>query len=172
MRTAGWAALGLLLLYAGTFLSYALLPRRASADLAVVPGCAVLPDGTPSARLKARLNAAVEVCRAHLVPLIMVSGGHGAGGFDECAVMRDSLLRAGIPDAAILADPDGSNTRATAEHAIELMHNRNLKRVMVVAQYFHIPRCRLALHQQVRMTSPQPIRAFSRHATSMRPCGN
>jgi vancomycin permeability regulator SanA len=135
------------MLYVATFLSYALRPRRASADLAVVPGSAVLPDGTPSARLTARLNAAVDAYRAHLVPLIMVSGGRGAAGFDEAAVMRDSLLRAGIPDAAILADPDGGNTRATAEHAIELMHNRHLKRVMVGTQYFHIPRCILALHQ-------------------------
>ena len=147
MRAAGWAAGGLLLLYVGTFLAYALLPRRAPADLAVVLATAVLPDGTPSARLTARLNAAVQVYRAHLVPLIMVSGGHGASGFDEAAVMRGSLLRAGIPDTAILADSGGTNTRATAEHAVALMHNRQLKRVIVVTQYFHIPRSILALRQ-------------------------
>ena len=95
----------------------------------------------------ARLNAAVQVYRAHLVPLIMVSGGYGAAGFDEAAVMRDSLLRAGIPDTAIMVDPAGSNTRATAEHAIVLMHNRQPKRIMVVTQYFHIPRSILALRQ-------------------------
>jgi vancomycin permeability regulator SanA len=103
VRVAAGVAIMLLLLYAAAFLAFAMLQRPTPADMAVVFGSAVLPGGTPSPRLAARLGAAVRAYRASLVPLIMVSGGRGASGYDEAAVMREALIQAGIPDAAILA---------------------------------------------------------------------
>ena len=50
-----------------------------SADLAVVPGNTVYANGTPSARLAARLDRALELYQQGLFPLILVSGGTGAG---------------------------------------------------------------------------------------------
>jgi vancomycin permeability regulator SanA len=138
---AGFAA------YTGVFLVYALLPRGGPADLAVVFGSRVLADGTPSARLKARLDAGLTAYRLGLVPLILVSGGREPGGFDEADVMRAYLLQAGIPDNAILLDHDGVNTMATARNAVRIMQARHLRRVLVVTQYFHIPRAMLALRK-------------------------
>jgi vancomycin permeability regulator SanA len=148
MRIVAFTVCGLLLLYIVAFLSFALLPRRSPADLAVVFGSAVLPGGTPSPRLAARLEAAIQAYRANLVPLIMVSGGRGASGYDEAATMHDTLRQAGIPETAILSDPDGNNTRATVAHAVAVMQARHLLRVMIVTQYFHIPRCDLAFRQR------------------------
>jgi hypothetical protein len=54
---AGFAA------YAGVILVDALAPRGGQADLAVVFGSKVLADGAPSARLKARLDAAKRLAR-------------------------------------------------------------------------------------------------------------
>ncbi len=147
MRIAAFTMCGVLLLYIVAFFSFALLPRRTPADLAVVFGSAVLAGGAPSPRLAARLDAAIQAYRANLVPLIMVSGGRGATGYDEAATMHDALRQAGIPEAAILSDPDGNNTRATVAHAVAVMQARHLLRVMIVTQYFHIPRCALAFRQ-------------------------
>ncbi len=147
MRIAAGVVGVSLLLYAAVFLAFALLQHRARADVAVVLGSAVLPNGAPSPRLAARLSAAIQLYRANLVPLIMVSGGRGASGYDEAAIMRQTLRRAGIPEAAILVDSDGTNTRATADHAALVMHARHLARVMIVTQYFHIPRCIVAFRQ-------------------------
>jgi len=77
-------------LFAGLFLlSCSLLvvagcsDKQAAADLIVVPGNTVAPDGQPSPRLQARLDVALALYRAHRAPLIFVSGGLGKEGFDE-----------------------------------------------------------------------------------------
>jgi vancomycin permeability regulator SanA len=131
--------------YVSLFLIGALWPQADRADLAVVLGNQVLADGQPSRRLAARLNAGAQAYRAGLVPLILVSGGIGASGFDEASVMREYLLHAGIPASAILVDSAGVDTRATARNTVSVMRAMNLNRVLVVTQYFHIPRCILAL---------------------------
>lgn len=133
--------------YAGLFVIYAVLPRGGRADMAVVFGSEVLKDGQPSKRLVARLDAAARAYDQGLAPLILVSGAKGASGFDEASVMRDYLFLAGIPETAILVDSAGTNTLATARNAMRTMRRLHLHRVLVVTQYFHVPRCMLAFHR-------------------------
>jgi vancomycin permeability regulator SanA len=130
-------AIGLYLL---AFLVFALIPRAGRADLVVVPGNSVLANGQPSRRLAARLDAAVQAYEQGLAPLILVSGGTGATGFDEALAMRDYLRAAGIPAASIRVDSAGVNTMATATNAVRLMRQENLHTVLLATQYFHIPR--------------------------------
>ncbi len=133
--------------YLVAFLLAALFPPEGQADIAVVFGNQVLDDGNPSARLQARLQAAELAYRKHLVPLVLVSGGRGASGWDEASVMRQALLKAGLPPDAVLADDAGVDTSATVRDAMRIVHARSLRRVMVVTQYFHGPRCRLAFRR-------------------------
>jgi vancomycin permeability regulator SanA len=119
----------------------------AAADLAVVFGNTVYPDGTPSPRLAARLDRAVELFRQGLFPLILVSGATGDEGRDEAVVMRDYLLQHGIPPTQVIVDSDGWTTFATAMHAHRLMQERGLGSALVISQYFHVPRARLALRR-------------------------
>lgn len=58
------------------------------ANVAVVLGNTVNPDGTPSRRLAARLDTALELHRRGLFKNIIVSGGVGREGFDEAVVPR------------------------------------------------------------------------------------
>jgi len=124
-----------------------LTDRVAAADLAVIPGNRIEPDGHPSARLAARLDRAAELYRAGLARELFVSGGTGVEGFDEARVMRDYLVAHGVPAAAIHEDPDGRDTWATAQHAAALMRERKLTSAIAVSQYFHVPRTRLALER-------------------------
>ena len=117
------------------------------ADVALVLGNTVHPDGTPSRRLAARLDRTLELYRSGYFPLILVSGGMGREGHDEAVVMRDYLVQRGVPVEAILVDSEGLNTFASARKTKQLMKERGLSKALVITQYFHIPRSRLALRK-------------------------
>ena len=118
------------------------------ADMVVVPGNTVYPDGTPSDRLKGRLDAAIEIYRAGNCDAIFVSGAVGSEGVDESSAMRGYLIQQGVPLKSIIQDSYGFNTEATARNAATAMQQRNFHTALAVSQYFHVPRLRLLLRQQ------------------------
>ncbi len=117
------------------------------ADLAVVLGNKVERNGLPSLRLQARLDRAVTLYQQDLCDYVLVSGGIGVEGFDEAQVMKAYLTNAGIPDHHILTDSQGNNTFLTAKHTAALMDQYHLSRVIVVSQFYHLTRSRLALRR-------------------------
>lgn len=119
--------------------------RPRPGDLIVVLGNAVAPDGRPSPRLAARLAAAVAVWRAGLAPRLLVSGGTGPNGRDEAAAMAAWLIANGVPATAIDRDAAGVTTWATARDTVA--RNPRGTRVIVVSQWYHLPRAILALRR-------------------------
>jgi len=113
-------------------------------DLAVVLGAKVETDGHPSERLQKRLQKVEELYRKGFFPFILVSGGVGKEGFDEAQVMKNVLIDDGIPSKNILVDSSGNTTYLTAMHAAAAMREQNWTRVMIISQFFHLPRARLA----------------------------
>lgn len=116
-----------------------------SADVAVVLGNKVRPDGTPSQMLKARLDHTVDLYRQGYFKLILVSGGHGKEGYDEPVFMRSYLESQGIPSASIFEDNGGYNTWCTAQDTLKFLQAHHLQSVIIVTSYFHITRSQLAL---------------------------
>lgn len=115
-----------------------------SADMAVVLGNKVELNGQPSKRLQSRLDKAVELYDEGYFNFIIVSGGLGKEGFDEAKVMKNYLTNQGISDDKIIEDSNGYNTYMTAENSRLVMDELDLKSVMVISQYFHITRTKLA----------------------------
>lgn len=115
------------------------------ADVAVVLGNTVERDGRPSARLRARLDKAVELYRGGLFGHVIVSGGTGAEGFNEAEVMKSYLVSHGVPEGRIIADGEGLTTSLTARNAARVMKERGWQSALVISQYFHIARTRLAV---------------------------
>lgn len=114
-------------------------------DLAVVLGSQVLPNGQPSARLQARLDQAVALYRQGICARILVSGGTGKEGFSEAQVMARYLTDQGkIPRQTILLDEHGDTTEATALNTAQIMRGHKLESALIVTQYYHVPRTRLA----------------------------
>lgn len=142
------AGMGALTLCAGLIVVDGLTDEVSPSDVAVVLGSKVNPDGTPSPRLSARLGRALDLYRAGVTPRILVSGGTGIEGVPEGTAMKRWLVSQGVPDAAIIVDDQGVDTRATARNAVVLMRANNLHSAIVVSQYFHIPRTRLAFAQE------------------------
>ncbi len=127
-------------------------------DMGLVFGNTVYPNGAPSPRLTARLDRAIELYHKNFFSVVFVSGGVGKEGQDEALVMREYLIQRGIPPAQISADQKGITTFHTATNAASLMKELNLESAMVVTQYFHVSRSKLA------MKRCGVVKIFSAHA--------
>jgi len=119
---------------------------RAS-DVGIVLGSRVLPDGTPSPRLRARLDKAADLYRQGKFGWVIVSGGTGKEGYSEAKVMAAYLTARHVPRAAILLDEHGDTTEATARNGAAIMQARGFRSALVVTQFFHITRSRYALRR-------------------------
>lgn len=139
------AAVAVFLLGAAVLTSVGLTDRLADADAAVVPGNTVHADGTPSARLRARLDVALHMYKEGRCKVIVVSGATGVEGWDEAAVMKDYLVQQGVPPDRVLQDSRGVNTAATARNTALLLRQHDYRSVLAVSQFFHVPRLRMLL---------------------------
>jgi vancomycin permeability regulator SanA len=118
-----------------------------NADLIIVLGNKIEADGKPSLRLKARLDESAKLFYQHRAKRIFVSGGRGKEGFDEATVMAQYLMQQHIPAQAIIVDNQGIDTISTARNASLFMQKNYLTSALVVTQYFHISRTKLALQK-------------------------
>jgi len=144
LRTILLVLSGAVVLYAVLLARYGLQAAPRPADVAIVFGSRVMPDGTPSPRLKARLGAAEKLKSHYVVHVWFVSGGIGREGHDETQVMRDWLVAHGVPAGAIVRDSLGLNSHLTAVHAAAWMQAHHERRAIVVTQYFHVARAAMA----------------------------
>ncbi len=108
------------------------------ADAALVFGARAYADGSASTALYDRVRTACDLYDRGLVTTLIFSGGPGDGPFHETDVMRALALQRGVPDAAIVLDRDGLNTRATLENAKQT-HGR----LLAVSHFYHLPRIKL-----------------------------
>lgn len=116
-------------------------------DAAVVLGNKVEVNGQPSERLKARLDKSVELYDGGYFTFIIVSGGIGKEGFDEAKVMKSYLIDKGIPEEKIKEDNSGYNSYMTAQNTGKIMNELEIDSVMVITQYFHVSRTKLAFRK-------------------------
>lgn len=114
------------------------------ADAVVVLGARVRDDGRLSQSLADRVDRAIELHRQGRAPLLVMSGGVGANGIDETVAMRDHAVRTGVDPSAIVLDGGGVNTDATVTNTLGILRERGAKRVLVVSQFYHLPRIKMA----------------------------
>ncbi len=107
------------------------------AQAALVLGARVKPDGTPTAILADRMNAAAELYRAGKVDKLLLSGDHGRWEYDEVGTMRRELLARGIPARDLFTDHAGFDTWDSAQRARRVF---GVESAIVVTQRFHLGR--------------------------------
>ncbi|HVG19564.1 MAG TPA: YdcF family protein [Blastocatellia bacterium] len=118
-----------------------------AADVCIIPGNKVEESGAPSPRLRARLDKAVELYKRGLCRNVITSGGVGSEGFDEAVVMKAYLTERGVAEGSILVDSQGLNTFLTAKNSSRMMKEKGWQSALVVSQYFHVSRTKLALRR-------------------------
>jgi uncharacterized SAM-binding protein YcdF (DUF218 family) len=171
-RWRGWKLLArsiivvLLLLWAASAIAvvhWGSRDRAQAADAVVVLGAAQYV-GRPSPVLKARLDHAISLWSRGLAPLLIVTGGMGAGDTtSEGAVSRQYALRHGVPDSAILVESQGRTTRESLGAVADMMHGRNLDRAILVSDPFHMLRLSIVARELglTPYTSPTPTSPIS-----------
>jgi SanA protein len=107
------------------------------AQVAIVPGALVQPNGKMSGMLRDRVSQAAALWRAGKVEKILVSGDHHSWAYDEPGTMRKALVADGIPARDVFEDHAGFDTWATMQRARGIFGVRD---AVVVTQGFHMAR--------------------------------
>nr|WP_245679475.1 ElyC/SanA/YdcF family protein [Actinomadura hibisca] len=137
LAPTGWA-------YAETARYRQPVERVPATPVALVLGAGIWQE-QPSLLLARRLDLAAELYRTGKVKVLLVSGDNRRHGYDEPTVMRDYLVRHGVPEGRVVRDFAGLDTWDSCARAKRIF---KVERVTVVTQRFHLPRavalCRAA----------------------------
>lgn len=110
---------------------------RDPADAIVVLGAAQY-DGAPSPVLARRLDHALELYQAGVAPHVVTTGSKQPGDrFTEGYAGYEYLLRAGVPDAALIVITTGSSTWEQMAATSRELRSRDLESVVLVSDPYH-----------------------------------
>ena len=113
-------------------------------DAIIVLGAQVKPDRTPSVQLTWRLDAAAEAYRKAENPVpVIVCGAQGSDEpCPEAVVMKEYLVKQGVPENMVLEDPESRNTKQNLENAKQLLDREypEARRILIVTSDYHVPR--------------------------------
>jgi len=128
------------------------------ADAIVVFGAAEY-SGRPSPVLKARLDHAFELYRRGLAPVIITTGGSGGDpSYNEGQVGHDYLMRLGVPETALIAETQGTDTAESSQRVGVIMRTNHLHSCLAVSDAYHVFRIRQMLeHEGIQVyVAPRP----------------
>jgi uncharacterized SAM-binding protein YcdF (DUF218 family) len=108
----------------------------AKADAIVVLGC------KSPARLARRIERGAQLFRQGLAPILLLSGG-GSGSEPEAEIMRRAALARGVPEAALLVEPDSRDTLGNARETAARLRPHGWRTIVLVSDGTHLARAAL-----------------------------
>ena len=125
---------------------------KRSCDAILLLGLKLNPDGSPRHELALRVQKAAECYHQGLSDRIIACGGQTPGTpVSEALVMRQMLLRCGVPDEAILQEDQSQLTVENMLNARRLLSSGS-PRVLIVTSDYHMARakmiCRFSAHMR------------------------
>jgi uncharacterized SAM-binding protein YcdF (DUF218 family) len=111
------------------------------ADVIVVLGAALGPEGDLGAVLAERVLAGVEAWRAGVAPLLLMTGKL------EAELMRRRAVKLGVPEERVLVETAALTTRENATGCAAIMRAHGLGRAIIVTQTFHRARAMAAFRR-------------------------
>jgi uncharacterized SAM-binding protein YcdF (DUF218 family) len=118
------------------------------ADAIIVFGAAEY-DGRPSPVYRARLDHADDLFRQGFATLVITTGGAAADpNFSEGGVGHDYLMRRGVPESALIAETQASDTAESAERVAVIMRANRIKTCIAVSDAYHVFRIRKMLEHE------------------------
>ena len=137
------AVLACLLMAGGTALAIWWTARqdaRPKSDAIVVLGSAQY-NGVPSSIFAARLEHARALYQQGIAPVVVTVGGKKSGdNFTEAEAGRDYLARAGVPQQALLAVPEGVDTLQSMKDVAAVFRQRGWHSAVLVTDPWHVMR--------------------------------
>jgi uncharacterized SAM-binding protein YcdF (DUF218 family) len=128
------------------------------ADVIVIFGAAEYA-GRPSPVYRARLDHGYELFQKGMAPVVITTGGSAQDpNFSEGGVGRDYLLRRGVPELALIAETQGSDTAQSAARVANIMRTNGMGSCIAVSDAYHVFRIRALLeHEGVHVElAPRP----------------
>jgi uncharacterized SAM-binding protein YcdF (DUF218 family) len=128
------------------------------ADVIAIFGAAEYA-GHPSPVYRARLDHGYELFQKGMAPVVITTGGSGQDpDFSEGGVGRDYLLRRGVPEQALIAETQGSDTARSAARVANIMRANGMRTCIAVSDAYHVFRIRALLeHEGVQVElAPRP----------------
>lgn len=116
---------------------YNKISEAPDAETAIIPGAAVLSNGSLSPILKDRVDTAIQLYKLKKVSKIIVSGDNSTVSYNEVNPVRIYLLDRGVLDQDIFLDHAGFNTYSTMYRARDIF---KVSSALIVSQSFHLPR--------------------------------
>lgn len=108
------------------------------ADAIVVLGAAQYA-GRPSPVLRARIDHALDLWRKRVAPVIVMTGGVGAGDTtSEALVSAAYAVRRGVPEGAIMLESAGRTTSESMSSVARMLDVRGKTSVVLVSDPFHM----------------------------------
>jgi len=101
-----------------------------TADVIVVLGAALGPEGDLGAVLAERVLAGVDAWRAGAAPMMMMTGKY------EAELMKRRAVKLGVPAEQVLVETAALTTRENATGCAAIMRAHGLRRAIVVTQVF------------------------------------
>ena len=164
------ALVAILFVYlAVTFVQVWIASRRDDArpSQAIIVLGAAQYNGTPSPVLAARLDHAIDLYRAHIAPVIVVTGGRQPGDqYTEAGASADYLHEHDVPDQAILREDTSRTSWESLEAAARFLKSRGMVRVVLVSDPYHSERISaiaddVGLDAVTSPTRTSPIKGFA-----------
>lgn len=110
------------------------------ADVVIVLGCGIFPDGNLTLSLKNRLDAAYDYLIEHPDANCIVSGGQGDNEpIAEAEAMHGYLISRGIDETRVFTEAQSTSTEENLEFSLDIIEKHNLsKRIAIVTSDYHI----------------------------------
>jgi uncharacterized SAM-binding protein YcdF (DUF218 family) len=152
LRRSLLAAAGL----AAALLAWAAIARRLAPtanssltrfDAIIVLGTSADADGNPTPSQLARVTEAVREYQLGVAPRLILTGGPAHNRFVEAHVMAQTAHAQGIPDSAILLEPEALDTMQNACYSTRIMQQHGWHSAEVVSSAAHLPRVGLIFSQ-------------------------
>ena len=115
--------------------------------------------GRPSPVFRARLDHANELFRQGLAPVVITTGGAAADPkYSEGGVGHDYLMRKGIPESALIAETQASDSAESAARVAVIMRANHMTTCIAVSDAYHMFRIRKLLeHEGIQvLLAPRP----------------
>lgn len=126
------------------------------AEAIIVLGAAQY-SGRPSPVLQARLDHAIDLWKQGLAPLLVLTGGMGAGDTtSEAAVGQRYAIKRGVPAGAIRMETEGRTTMESLRAVADLGELGDKPTVILVSDPFHMLRLSILARRlgMTPLTSP------------------
>jgi uncharacterized SAM-binding protein YcdF (DUF218 family) len=151
MRALLAATGSIIALLAWAFLARQLAPSGNSPltrfDAIIVLGSPADSDGNPTPTQLARVTEAVREYQLGVAPRLILSGGPAHNRFVEARVMAQAAQAQGIPESALLLEPEALDTMQNACYATRILLGRGWHSAEVISSAAHLHRAGLIFSQ-------------------------